>query len=174
MIEPLCLFSCKRSADVSDHCFNCRSGRVTEVLLAVLSICLLLICRDNTSRRIHDSSKSVFIEEVHQIFALAALRTISRHEYICFRHDLPENFSHLRISSSDYSSHVAVLIAHAVRAPLGDLLSYQFIERTSVDQSVLELAAGRIGCLDQYEDSFLLFFAYINKRIYPVRTQIRK
>ena len=102
---------------------------------------------------------------MYQILALAALCAVARHQDIRLRHDLSKHFAHLRIGGAYNRAHITVIIAHAVRAPLGNLLAHQFIERAAVDLAVLEFAAGRIGSLYKNEDSFFLFFTYFDEGI---------
>ena len=47
------------------------------------------------------------------------------------------------------------------------------IKRLAVNESVLELAAGRVGCLNQYENTPVLCIADIDKRFYAIGSQIR-
>ena len=56
--------------------------------------------------------------------------------------------------------------------PLCYLFTNQFIQRTTVDQTILELSAGWIGGLYENKDSFLFFFAYIHKRLDTIGSQI--
>lgn len=95
------------------------------------------------------AAQSIFIEEVNQILAFTTLCTITRYQNISLRHNLSQDFTHFRISCSYYGSDIAVLITHALFAPGGYLLTYQFVQRSAINQTILELAAGRVGCLNQ-------------------------
>ena len=110
---------------------------------------------------------------MYKIFPLASLSTISRNKNVGLRHDLTKDFSHLRVSCTYNSADIAVRTSHAFLSPLIYLFAYQFIQRTSVDKTVLELAAGRIGGLHQDKEPLLLFLTYIDKRLYSIRAKIR-
>ena len=110
---------------------------------------------------------------MHQVFALSSLSAIARHQDVGFRHDLTQYLSHFRIGCAYNGSDIAVGTSHALLAPFIHLLTYQLIERTSVDQLILKFSAGRIGCFYQDEKAFLFFLAYLHKGLYTVRSQIR-
>ena len=109
---------------------------------------------------------------MYQILALSSLCTITRYQNERFRHHFTKNFSLLRIRCSDNCSNIAVGISHTFASPLCYLFTNQFIQRTTVDQTILELSAGWIGGLYENKDSFLFFFAYIHKRLDTIGSQI--
>src|SRR5699024_2096329 len=82
------------------------------------------------------------------------------------------HFSHLRVCGAHNCAHVAVGASHALLSPLVDLLAHQLVERTSVDELVLELPAGRIGCLHKDEKSLLLFLAHVDKGLHTVGSKV--
>ena len=139
----------KRFADIRLHIFHSRSGSLSKCLPAVLRVFLLLICSDDPAGRIHDRTHTVLVEEREQILALTALRAIAGHKDISLGHDLAQDPSHLRVGGADYRAHIAVFLSHKLFAPGGDLLSDQFIQRPSVNQTVLELPARWIRGLHQ-------------------------
>ena len=47
-----------------------------------------------------------------------------------------------------------------------------FIERLSVDQTVLEFPAGRIGSLDQDKNALVVLITGVNEGLYAVSTQL--
>ena len=110
-------------------------------------------------------------KERHKL--LTTLCTITRHKYICLRHNLAEKLSLLRICSSDNSTYIAVIITHAVASPLINLLTYYLIERLAVNKSVLELAAGWVRSLYQYKDTAVGCVALVHKWFHAVGSQIR-
>ena len=67
---------------------------------------------------------------------------------------------------------VGPLSVHAHGSPLHHLVRHMFIERLSVDQTVLEFPAGRIGSLDQDKNALVILIARVNKGLYAVRAQI--
>ena len=109
---------------------------------------------------------------MYQILALSSLCTITRYQNERFRHHFTKNFPLLRIRCSDNCSNIAVGISHTFASPLCYLFTNQFIQRTTVDQTILELSAGWIGGLYENKDSFLFFFAYIHKRLDTIGSQI--
>ena len=50
-------------ADIRDHIFYCRSGSICVIFSAKLFIFLLLICSDDSSGRVYDSTKSILVKE---------------------------------------------------------------------------------------------------------------
>src|SRR5699024_8795587 len=113
-----------------------------------------------------------FIKEVYQVLSLASLSAISWNQNVSFRHDLSQDLAHFWIGGAYHSAYIAVGISHTFFSPLSNLFSYQLIERSAVNDPVLELTAGRIGGLYQHKDSLLFFFAHIDKRLNPVRAQV--
>ena len=99
---------------------------------------------NDASGGIYDRAKSVLVKEMNQIFALSALCAISGHKDKAFRHHLAEQFSLLRISSSDHGSDIAVGISHQFAAPLCDTLADHFIEMFLPDHLILEFSTGWI------------------------------
>ena len=58
-------------------------------------------------------------------------------------------------------------------APCVYLFSYPLIQRTTVDQTILEFSTGWIGCFYQDKQTFVFFFADLDERFDAVRTEIR-
>ena len=58
-------------------------------------------------------------------------------------------------------------------APRIYLFSYPLIQRTTVDQTILELSAGRVGSFHQDKQAFVFLFANLDERFDAVRTEIR-
>ena len=110
---------------------------------------------------------------MNEVFSFSALCTVARYQDVGFRHYLTQHLAHLRVRSADNSSHIAVIIAHVLLAPRGNLLADPLIQRTSVDDAVLELAAGRGRGFYQNKDTFFLLFADLDERFYAVRSKIR-
>ena len=109
---------------------------------------------------------------MHQIRAFSTLCAVSRYQDKCFWHKLAKYFSHFRISCANYSSDIAIFFTHMICAPLGNFLSYPFIQWASVHDTILEFAAGRIGCLYKNKQTFIFFFADFDKWLHSIRTQI--
>ena len=109
---------------------------------------------------------------MYQIRCLSALCTVARNKDERLRHDFTQYLSHLRISRTYDRADVAVLISHALSSPLGNLLTYELVERTAIDQLILELAAGWIGCLYENEESLLFSLAHLEKRLDAIRAEV--
>ena len=117
------------------------------MLCSELCILFILVCCNDSSGRIHDSAKSVFIEEMNQILALSALCSIAWNQNICLGHKLTQYLAHFRISSTYNGTNIAVGITHSLFAPLGNLLTNPLIERSAVNETILEFAAAWIRSL---------------------------
>src|SRR5699024_3736422 len=136
--------SLQGSVNIRNHIFYCRSGSVSEVLFSEFCIFFLFVCSNDASGGVYDSSQSVFIKEVYQILSLTSLSAISWNQNVSFRHDLSQDLAHFRIGSAYHSAYIAIGISHAFFSPLSNLFSHQFIERSAVNDPVLELTAGRV------------------------------
>ena len=108
-----------------------------------------------------------------QVRALAALRAVSGHEEVSLRHHPAKEPALLGIGGAGHRAYITVAMgAHAVLAPGGHLLSDQLIEGLPVDQTILELPAGRIGGFHEDKDAFFLFLADFYKRTDAIGTQV--
>ena len=79
---------------------------------------------NDASGGVYDSSQSVFIKEVYQIFSLTSLSAISWNQDVSFRHDLSQDLAHFRVGSAYHSAYIAVGISHTFFSPLSNLFSY--------------------------------------------------
>ena len=109
---------------------------------------------------------------MRQILALAALGSVARHQDVRLRHHLAHHLADLRIGRAHYRAHIAVVLAHALRAPLGHLFSHILIQRPLQYQPILKFPAGRIGGLYKDKDTLLFLLADLDEGIDPVGAQV--
>ena len=108
-----------------------------------------------------------------QISALAALCAVAGHENVGLRHHLAQRLAHFRIGCANNRTNIAIFAAHALAAPFGNLFTDDFIQRSAVHQTILELTTAGVGSFYQHKNALIFFFADLYERIDAVGTQIR-
>ena len=96
---------------------------------------------------------------MHQISSLAALCAVSGHENVGLWHHFTQRLAHFRIGCADNRADIAIFAAHALAAPFGNLFTDDFIQRSAIHQTILELAAAGVGSFYQHKNTLIFFFA---------------
>ena len=109
---------------------------------------------------------------MNKVSTFSPLCTVSRYKNKRLRHQLTKHFSHFRISSANYSTYITIFFTHVVFSPLSNLFANPFVQRTSVDQAILELSTGRIRSFNKNKQTFFFFFTYFDKRSDTVRSHV--
>ncbi len=127
------------------------------------------------------------MEEMHQILPLSSLGAIAGYQDKALWHNPAEGFSHFRVSGAHHGSDIAVGTAHMLFTPSGHLLAHNFVKGpvpkgnppcTSglcpcSHHPVLKFPTAGVGGFHQDKQPFLFLLAHLDKRLYPVRAQVR-
>ena len=76
---------------------------------------------------------------------LPPLCAVAGHENVGLRHHLAQRLAHFRIGCANNRTNIAIFAAHALAAPFGNLFTDDFIQRSAVHQTILELTTAGVG-----------------------------
>ena len=127
----------------------------------------------NAARGVDDRAEAVVVKRIGDVLRSRTLRAVARHEEVALRQQFAHDLLFFRIGRADDCADL-IIATRGIKpfAPLRDHLGHAGVKRLALHIAVLQLARGRVGGLNEYEQALVALAALFQERLDAVRAQI--